>query len=235
MDTVCKLNGVSVTYDARVLLGRHDVPKVVDDATLEIFQGETLGIVGRNGCGKSTLLRVLSGVMAPYEGSIWMRPGLTVALLSLGLGFKSQLSGRDNAILAAMLQGATKSEALGALDRIEAFSELGEYFYLPVKTYSSGMRARLGFSTGIITEVDLLLIDEVLAVGDAGFREKAEAAVTGRMLGNQTVVFVSHSATQVRRLCERVVWMDQGRIVEVGDSGEVTKRYISWLQGQDRG
>lgn len=230
MDTVCKFSDVSVTYDARILLGRHDVAKVVNAVTLEIFHGETLGIVGRNGCGKSTLLRLLAGVMTPFEGSMWIRPGLTVALLSLGLGFKPQLSGRDNAILAAMLQGATKSEALDALDRIEAFAELGEYFYLPVKTYSSGMRARLGFSTGLITEVDLLLIDEVLAVGDTGFREKAEAALTGRMLGNQTVVFVSHSATQVRRLCERVVWMDQGRIVEVGDPVGVTQRYIASLQ-----
>ena len=232
MDVVCKLDSVSVTYDPKILIGKSGVEKVVDSVTLDIFRGETLGIVGRNGCGKSTLLRVLAGVLAPFEGSMWMESGLTVALLSLGLGFKPQLSGRDNAVLAAMLQGATKPEALDALDQIQAFSELGDYFYQPVKMYSSGMRARLGFSTGLITEVDLLLIDEVLAVGDAGFREKAEAAVTGRMLGNQTVVFVSHSATQVRRLCERVVWMDQGSIVKVGDSVEVTQQYIAWLQGQ---
>lgn len=232
MEVVCKLDNVSVTYDPKILIGKSDVAKVVDSVTLDIFRGETLGVVGRNGCGKSTLLRVLAGVMVPFEGLMWMESGLTVALLSLGLGFKPQLSGRDNAVLAAMLQGATKSEALGALDQIQAFSELGDYFYQPVKTYSSGMRARLGFSTGLITEVDLLLIDEVLAVGDAGFREKAEAAVTDRMLGTQTVVFVSHSATQVRRLCERVVWMDDGKLVEVGEAARVTQAYISYLQGK---
>ncbi len=140
--------------------------------SFELKRGEILGILGRNGCGKSTLLRLLAGLIEPTSGKIICDMQTRRALLTLGLGFRPDLSGRDNALLSAMLQGATKGKALETLQGIHEFSELGAFYDQPVKTYSAGMRARLGFATAIKTEVDVLLIDEVLSVGDVNFKKK---------------------------------------------------------------
>jgi lipopolysaccharide transport system ATP-binding protein len=205
----------------------------LDGISFEIKRGETLGILGRNGCGKSTLLRLLAGLVDPTMGKIICGIHTRRSLLTLGLGFRPDFSGRDNALLSAMLQGATKGEALETLQGIHEFSELGVFFDQPVKTYSAGMRARLGFATAIKTEVDVLLIDEVLSVGDGHFKQKAEATMLERINSQQTVVFVSHNLAQVNKLCERALWLENGVIHSEGKAQTVTARYHEFMKTLD--
>jgi lipopolysaccharide transport system ATP-binding protein len=155
---------------------------------------------------------------------------LTRALLTLGLGFKPQLSGRDNALLGCMLQGASRREARAMLHTIQEFSELEEFFDQPVKTYSSGMRARLGFATAMTIEVDLLLIDETLSVGDASFNEKAEKAMMQKIERDQTVIFVSHNSQQVQRLCKRAIWLEAGEVREHGLANDIAVAYQQFMK-----
>ncbi len=220
-----ELEDVSLNFSAG--RGHFDdgVHHVLRSVSFKLYQNETLGIIGRNGVGKTTMLRIMAGILAPSSGRVVRSQGTTASLLSIGLGFKTELSGRDNAVLAAMLQGSTMEQALGFLPEIKAFSELGDSFDEPVKTYSAGMRARLGFTTALLTHVDILLIDEVLSVGDVKFRRKAEGAMKARISGEQTVVFVSHSASQVEQLCERTIWIDEGMIRRQGDTAEVLNEY----------
>lgn len=208
---------------------RRERRTVLDDVSFSLCQGETLAVIGRNGCGKSTLLRLMAGILAPTRGEVWTAPGLTRAVLAIGLGFRNDLSGRDNALLSAMLQGASAAQARANLEAIKEFSELGEAFERPVSTYSSGMRSRLGFSTGLITHVDVLFIDEVLAVGDGGFREKASEALKGRIRGDQTVVLVSHNMAEVRALADRVLWLEGGRVAQLEEPRGVIKGYRAAL------
>mgnify|MGYP001236054394 CR=1 FL=1 len=204
--------------------------EALSDVSFDVFPGEVFGVMGRNGCGKSTLLRVLSGVIKPTEGSVQLqRAKLTRALLTLGLGFKPQLSGRDNALLGCMLQGASKREARAMLKSIQEFSELEDFFDQPVKTYSSGMRARLGFSTALTTNVDLLLIDETLSVGDSAFNKKAETALLSKINSSQTVIFVSHNEKQVERLCKRAIWLEGGLINASGATKDVSSSYREFM------
>ncbi len=217
-EPVLELIDVSLAYEAgkhRFQDGRH---LILDDVSMSLYRGETLGIIGRNGSGKTSILRLLGGIIRPTTGRVLRKSGTTSALLTIGLGFKPQLSGRDNALLAAMFQGATRRKAESCLEGIKEFSELGDSFEEPVKTYSSGMLARLGFTTALLTEVDVLLIDEILSVGDAHFRAKAEAALTDRIMSEQTVVFVSHSDAQIEKICNRVVWLSDARIAAEASS-----------------
>lgn len=227
---VLEMEDVHLNFHTKRGIFDHGVHRVLTGITLELREGEALGVIGRNGCGKSTLLRLMAGILAPSTGRVTLQPGIRAALLTLGLGFKKTLSGRDNALLAAMLQGATRREAEARLEEIKDFAELGDSFEEPVSTYSSGMRARLGLSTALLTEVEVLLIDEVLSVGDAGFKDKAQAAIKGRITGHQTVVFVSHSDSQVEELCDRAIWIDQGRVAAEGETGEVVEAYRQSLQ-----
>lgn len=201
--------------------------------SFELRQGEILGVLGRNGCGKSTLLRLLAGLIEPTSGRIICGRHTRRALLSLGLGFRPDLSGRDNALLSVMLQGTSKKKALDALPSIHEFSELGVFFDQPVKTYSAGMRARLGFATAIKTEVDVLLIDEVLGVGDAHFRQKAEKVLLDKINGRQTVVFVSHSPVQITKLCNRAIWIEDGKIRLEGNVKDVSGSYVDYMSNLD--
>ena len=228
-----ELQEVSLVYRSKRSGFEHGQHKVLDAVSLRVYEGETLGIIGRNGVGKTTMLQLMAGIFAPTRGRVRQRPGKSASLLTLGLGFRGELSGRDNALLAAMLQGSSKSQALSYLFEIKNFSELGDSFEEPVKTYSAGMRARLGFTTALMTHVDILLIDEVLSVGDAQFRAKAEAAMKERIRGEQTVVFVSHMAAQVRDLCDRVIWIADGRIRAEGEAGEVLGEYHRFVGGGD--
>lgn len=220
-----ELQDVSISFHSGRKTYDHGTHRVLDRVSLRLYEGETLGIIGRNGVGKTTMLRIMAGILAPTSGKITLAPGKAASLLTLGLGFKQELSGRDNALLAAMLQGSTRKQAEAFLPEIKDFSELGDSFELPVKNYSSGMRARLGFTTALMTHVDILLIDEVLSVGDAHFRGKAQRAMQDRITGDQTVVFVSHMADQVKTLCDRVVWLEDGRIEQQGDPAEVVDTY----------
>lgn len=224
-EVMLELQDVSHHYSSRRDSFDHGVHHILDRVSLQLRRGETLAIVGRNGAGKTTMLRLMAGIFRPVSGRVLRRPGSSCALLSLGLGFQDSLSGRDNALLSAMLQGASKREAQAFLAQIQAFSELGDSFDEPVKTYSSGMRARLSFTTALMTRVDILLIDEVLSVGDAAFREKALQAMQARISGDQTVVFVSHAEAQVKKLCDRAIWIEGGQLRAEGTPKAVFEQY----------
>ncbi len=209
-DVVLSLRDVGLTFRRRRGMFGSYSQVALSGIDLDLHRGETLGIIGRNGSGKSTLLRVMAGILRPTSGQVHVAPGLSRAVLSLGLGFRNDLTGRDNALLSAMLQGCSRRDAEANLGAINEFAELGDAFDHPVSTYSSGMRARLGFSTSLISHVDVLFIDEVLAVGDAAFRKKASSALKGRIRGDQTVVLVTHNLGEVEALCDRVVWISAG-------------------------
>lgn len=206
---VISVRDMGVRYKrAGSLFRRARYYQVFQGLNFELHRGETLGIVGRNGAGKSTLLRALAGIIQPDSGQV-VNHGVSVALLALQAGFDGELPGTDNAVLSAMLLGYTRRQALDRLDQIADFSELGDFMHEPVKTYSSGMRARLGFSVAMFLSPDVLLLDEVLAVGDKAFKKKAEREMIRKMHSDQTVVFVSHSEGQVQRLCDRVFDFDR--------------------------
>lgn len=200
--------------------------KALNAINLEVYPGETLGVIGSNGSGKSTLLKILARIFCPDEGEIVFN-AKKISLLSLSLGFDARLSGFDNAVLSSMLLGATFKEAKHKVDSIIDFSELGEFASHPVRTYSSGMRARLGFSVALNMKADVLLIDEALAVGDAKFKAKSEQAIVEKVTSSQTVVLVSHSAAQINRLCDRAVWIENGEIVLAGETELVTQSYAN--------
>lgn len=207
---IISLRDVSVRYKrAGSIFRKTQYYEALKSISLDIYPGETLGILGRNGAGKSTLLKVISGIIKPDSGEIINR-GASVSLLALQAGFDPNLSGHDNAILSGMLQGYSRREVESKLDEIQHFSELGDFFHEPVRTYSSGMCARLGFSVSTTTSPDVLLIDEVLSVGDKHFKEKAERAMAAKIQSQQTVVFVSHSHHQIAKLCDRAVVIDNG-------------------------
>jgi lipopolysaccharide transport system ATP-binding protein len=201
---------------------------------LEIQEGEKLGIIGRNGCGKSTLMRVLAGIYGTDEGRVRShRAGIHVELLSLGVGFEGNLTGAENAILNGMLMGKSRAYMLERLSRIREFSGLGEFFDYPVYTYSSGMNLRLGFSVAMETDPDVLLIDEVLGVGDEAFMAQSEAALKEKFTSDRTVVLISHDAPVIKRMCGRAVWLEKGQILAEGDPGDVAEKYrIAVSRGQ---
>jgi lipopolysaccharide transport system ATP-binding protein len=203
--------------------------------SFSISRGENLGVLGRNGCGKSSLLRILAGIVEPTSGTLDFNEKHTRLLLGLGVGFDPNLSGRDNAVLSAMFQGHGKAAAEQLLPQIREFSELGDFFDRPVKTYSAGMRLRLGFSVALINEVDLLLIDEVMAVGDPHFRVKAEKAMETKLRGNHAVVFVSHNIDLVAKICTRAIWIDHGLLRAEGDVAEVGEEYRKFMNSPDSG
>jgi lipopolysaccharide transport system ATP-binding protein len=225
-DPVMQLRGVGFYYLTRRGLFSTRQVQALTEIDLDLFAGETLGIIGNNGSGKSTLLKLLARIYRPQTGSISFH-ARRISLLSLALGFDPQLTGRDNGILSSMLLGASYRQARLKIGEILEFSELGKFCDQPVKTYSSGMRSRLGFSVALHMEADVLLVDEALAVGDAAFKAKSEKAITERLNSNQTVVMVSHSAQQITRLSDRAIWLDKGKIVASGEPGEVVEHYIA--------
>ena len=230
MDPVISLQDVAVRYRrSGGIFRRSACFEVLKSVYLDIYPGETLGILGRNGAGKSTLLRIISGVIRPDSGKVINR-GVSVSLLALQAGFDPNLSGRDNAIFTGMLQGYSRRHVETHLDEILAYSELGDFFDEPVRTYSTGMRARLGFSITTIISPDVLLVDEVLGVGDKHFREKAERTMAAKIHSQQTVVLVSHSHHQIARLCDRVVLIEQGVSFATGAPQEVLSLYEKRLE-----
>jgi len=196
----------------------------LDSVDLRLDHGDKLGVIGRNGAGKSTLLRVLGGALIPDRGRIERDHG-SVQLLALNLGFVPYLNGRDNAILSGLLQGLDRRSIDAKLDAIREYSGLEDFFEQPINTYSSGMTARLGFSVAMQLEPDVLLIDEILSVGDADFRIKSHQALSERFSGEHTVVLVSHNESTVRQLCNKTLWLEHGRTVMMGATDEVLAAY----------
>lgn len=200
----------------------------IDGLSLQLFRGETLGIVGRNGAGKTTLLRLLAGITRPDRGQ-YINYGYQATLLSLQVGFVPHLSARENIMLSGLLLGLDRGEIDSRMDNIVAFAELEEFIDEPIQTYSSGMKARLGFSTAFYIDPDILLIDEVLSVGDAAFAEKSKAVMRDKIQSDRTVVLVSHSAKSVRTLCDRAIWIDRGKSTKEGSTDEVLEAYTDAL------
>ena len=218
-----QLNNVGVAFSAQRRVGSGKF-WALEDVSLSLKEGERLGIIGRNGAGKSTLLRVMAGILQPDRGSMQRRT-ISCQLLSLAVGFTPYLSGRDNAILSGLMIGLRQRDIVSRLPAIKEFSELGDFFDQPIATYSSGMLMRLGFSVAMQAEPDVLLIDEVLAVGDAEFQEKSGSALRERMRQGHTVVLVSHDETQVATLCDRLLWIEHGKSVCEGSRDEVFAAY----------
>ena len=185
----------------------------LDNINLSIRRGERVGLVGHNGCGKTTLLSIIGGVYRDYQGSCEVR-GRCSMMLALGAGFCNQLSGRENIILNGVLQGKTRREMRALEEDIINFAEIGEYIDAPVYQYSSGMMARLGFGIATAIEPEILLVDEVMAVGDANFAAKCEVRINKLLQGGTTLILVSHSPSDIEKYCSRVVRIDHGKIVE---------------------
>lgn len=192
--------------------------------SFEVKKGEVLGIVGRNGAGKSTLLKVISGIMKPTYGRVEAH-GNIVPMLELGSGFDYDLSGRENIFLNGAILGYSKKFLYEKYDEIESFAQLGEFIDVPLRNYSSGMVMRLAFSIAAIVCPQILIVDEILSVGDADFQKKSRDRMMELMGGGTTVLFVSHDMQQIRRMCSRVLWLEKGQIVEFGETQKVCDRY----------
>ncbi len=196
----------------------------VNDVSFHVEQGETFGIVGANGAGKSTLLAVIAGVLPPIKGRVVVR-GTVAPIIGLGAGFDNEMTARENILMYGALFGRESNQMKERVNHILDWAELSEHAYQPVRTFSSGMVARLAFAVATDVEPDVLLADEVFAVGDERFRHKAEARMLGLLQGGATVLIVSHNLQQIKKNCDRVMWMDHGRIVEIGPAEEVVKLY----------
>lgn len=202
--------------------------RALSDVDLTIAAGETVGIVGPNGCGKSTLLRVLARVLRPTSGHAWTR-GRVAPVIELGAGFDRDLTGRENVFLYGAILGCHPADPTRWFEEIVDFSGLGSFIDEPLRTYSTGMIARLAFAVATAVDADILLLDEVLSVGDGAFQEKCEARLRSFREAGTTVVLVSHDLPAVKRDCDRAVWMDRGRIREDGPAPLVIDRYATWL------
>jgi ABC-type polysaccharide/polyol phosphate transport system ATPase subunit len=198
----------------------------VRDASFEVAEGAGLGIIGRNGAGKTTLLKLISRVTSPTSGRVRVA-GRVVSLIELGAGFHPELTGRENVYLGGGLFGLTSAEIDRQFDRIVAFADVERLIDTPMKRYSSGLYARLGFSVAIHSNPDIVLVDEVLAVGDAAFRRRALEALKALIAAGKTVLFISHDMWNVRRLCDRILWMEDGRVRASGEAGEIAERYLN--------
>lgn len=219
--------GLGVIGMLKILLHRGDErARALDGVSFEVQQGETLGIVGRNGSGKSTLLKVLAGILLPADGVVEV-VGRTATLLDLGSGIDPEFTGEENVLVLGMMAGLSRSEVVARLEEIQDFSGLGDAFYRPVKSYSSGMMMRLGFSASVHSDPDVLLIDEALAVGDAFFQQRCLRRLRRLRGQGVTIVLVSHDTSAVISLCDRALWLESGRISAEGAPDEVVKRFLA--------
>ena len=192
--------------------------------SFDVKRGEVMGLIGHNGAGKSTLLKVISGILKPTEGSVIVR-GNVAPMLELGSGFDFDMTGRENIFLNGAILGYSEDFLKSKYDEIVAFSEIGPFIDMPLRNYSSGMVARLAFSVATVVVPEVLIVDEVLAVGDAEFQEKSRKRMMELMSGGTTVLFVSHSMEQIREICNRVVWLEGGRVMRFGDVKKVCSVY----------
>lgn len=200
--------------------------EALHDISFQVNRGETFGIIGRNGSGKSTILGLIAGVLKPTSGSVTVN-GRVSPLLELGAGFHPELSGRENIFLNGILMGLTKADVVRKMNDIIEFSELGEFIDQPIRVYSSGMLARLGFSVVSSLDPEILLVDEILAVGDFAFQKKCIDRMMSYKKSGVTIVYVSHDMVGVKGICDRVVWINNHVIKMVGDAPTIVKSYLS--------
>ena len=204
--------------------------QAVKNVSFKVEKGEILALIGKNGSGKSTMLRAIAGIFSPNSGTINLH-GHSVSLLSIGVGFQKELSGRDNILLSGMLLGFSEAQIREHMDEIIQFSELGKFIDAPVRTYSSGMHSKLAFSITAVLETDIILIDEVLSVGDSRFKKKSYAKMKKLISDtNRTVVIVSHDMKTIRDLCSKVLWINDGEMVQYGDTETVLEAYDAFMK-----
>lgn len=196
----------------------------LQNVSFDVKKGETLGLIGRNGAGKSTLLKIISGILKPTEGSVLCH-GNVVPMLELGSGFDMDLTGKENIYLNGAILGYGEEFLKSKYDEIVSFSELGHFIDSPIRNYSSGMLARLAFSIATVVNPEILIVDEVLSVGDASFQEKSKKRMQEMMGGGTTVLFVSHSIDQILEMCNRTVWLESGRVKMIGNTDMVCRKY----------
>lgn len=213
----------------RLRKSKLEVYEALRGISFEVKKGEIMGIVGKNGSGKSTLLRAIAGIFSADFGSIELESD-SVSLLSIGVGFQKKLSGRENIILSGMLLGFSEQQVRDKMDEIIAFANLGKFIDMPVKTYSSGMYSKLAFSITAVLETDIMLIDEVLSVGDAKFKKKSYKKMQELIMDeNRTVVIVSHSTETLEKLCTSLLWLHEGEIKMQGDTKTVLDAYNEFM------
>lgn len=207
-----------------------EIYEAVRGVSFKVKKGDILGIVGKNGSGKSTLLRALAGVFSPDSGEIDLH-GYTISLLAIGVGLQKALSGRENIYLSGMLLGFSEDQIREKIDEIISFAGLGKFIDMPVQTYSSGMYSKLAFSITAILETDIMLIDEVLSVGDAKFKKKSYKKMKELIMDeNRTVIIVSHNSDTIRNLCTSVLWLHEGEVRMMGNTDEVMDAYDEFMQ-----
>nr|BAO56811.1 putative ABC transporter [Aggregatibacter actinomycetemcomitans] len=207
----------------------HTIFNALNNINIEIFKGEVVGIIGRNGAGKSTLLKIITGVLTPSEGDIKIE-GKISSLLELGAGFNPDYSGLENIYLQGTLMGLSKQDVDNRLEDILEFADIGEFIYQPVKTYSSGMFARLAFSTAINVDPDILIVDEALSVGDMAFQEKCITKMKSMLNDQRTILFVSHSMPSIRNFCTKVIWLKDGKVHTSGEAHIVCEQYTEYMK-----
>ena len=212
---------------------RYENRQVLNGISFDVKKGEAVGLIGHNGCGKSTTLKLLTRIMYPDSGTIEMK-GRVSSLIELGAGFHPDMSGRENIYINASIFGLTKKEIDERVEDIIRFSELEEFIENPVRTYSSGMYMRLAFAVAINVDADILLIDEILAVGDANFQTKCFNRMREIKSQGTTIVLVSHSLGQIEQLCDRSIWINDGKIVDSGEPKEVDLEYLDYMNGEKR-
>lgn len=196
----------------------------VNDLSFDVKKGETVGLIGSNGAGKSTTLKLISGILKPTKGTVITR-GNIVPMLELGAGFDLELTGKENIYLNGAVLGYTKEYLDSKYDQIVEFSELGDFINMPIRQYSSGMMAKLAFSIASQVQPEILIVDEILSVGDAKFQKKSGNKMKELMNGGATVLFVSHNIHQIEELCDRVVWLEHGKVKMIGDTEEICEIY----------
>lgn len=223
---IVTLSQIGLCYTRRGGLPWRNTPFwALRDVSFTLNTGDTLGVIGRNGAGKSSLLRIIAGIVLPDRGTIERAPGTRCATLSFGAGFEPRLTGRQNIMLSGLQLGMPRARLIDRIDRIIDLADIGDFIDQPVRTYSTGMRARLGFAIAYFIETDILLIDEALATGDEAFREKATGLIREKINSDQTVVIVSHSMPMVEKTCTRVIQVEDGvSLPEIGVA-ETIKRY----------
>ena len=240
MDTIIEVKDVSMRfcmandnirsikeYAVQLLKGKikYNEFEALKNVSFDVKRGEVVGLIGHNGAGKSTMLKVISGILKPTEGSVTVR-GNIAPMLELGSGFDMDMTGRENIFLNGAILGYSEEFLNSKYDEIVEFSEIGQFIDVPLRNYSSGMIARLAFSIATVVVPEVLIVDEVLSVGDAAFQEKSRARMMELMHGGTTVLFVSHDLNQIRSMCSRVVWLDHGQVRMFGHVDEICNCYF---------